>query len=87
MPVLDTCKFKEVTHQNSRLYGPGNIFPIISLWENFCRSRASTSADNNPTWPKFEMVRDFMPVLDICKFEQVVIKTQGSMTRTTFSPL
>ncbi|MFI0460284.1 MAG: hypothetical protein ACH254_22090, partial [Candidatus Thiodiazotropha endolucinida] len=29
----------------------------------------------------------FMPVLDICKFEQVVMKTQGSITRTTFSPL
>ena len=52
--------------------------------KNFCRSRASNSAENNPTWPKFELVPDFMPILDICKFEQVVIKTQGFMIRTTF---
>ena len=46
----------------------------------------SNSLENSPTWPEFELVRDLLPVLDICKFEQVVIKTQGSMTRTTFSP-
>ena len=87
MPVLDTCKFKEVVIKNSSLYGPDNIFPIISLWEKIsadCRSRASNSAENNPTWPKFKLVRDFMPVLDTCKFKEVAIKTQDSMGRTTF---
>ena len=65
----------------------GQHFPHYKSMGNFCRSRASNSVENNQTWPKFELVRALMPVLDICKFEQVVIKTQGSMTRTTFSPL
>ena len=45
-----------------KFYRPDNIFSIISLWEIICRSKASNSAENNPTWPKFELVRDFMPL-------------------------
>ena len=30
--------------------------------------------------------KDFMPVLKNCKFEEVAIKTEGTMAQTTFSP-
>ena len=48
----------------------------------FHHSRVSNSKENDPTWPKFEPVRDFMPLLDTCKFEEVVIKTEGAMPST-----
>ena len=48
----------------------------------FPGSRASNSEVNDLTWPKFQLVRDFMPLLDTCKFEEVVIKTQEAMPRT-----
>ena len=43
------------------------------------RSRASNSKKNDLIWPKFEPVPDFMPLLDTCKFEEVVIKTEGAL--------
>ena len=40
----------------------GQHFPHYKFYGKiFCRSRASNSAENNPTWPKFELVREFMP--------------------------
>ena len=32
------------------------------------------SAGSGPIWQKFELVRDFMPVLITCKFEEDLIK-------------
>ena len=43
---------------------------------------ASNSKDNDPTWPKFQLVRGFIPLLDTCKFGEVVIKTESAMPRT-----
>ena len=36
----------------------------------FHRSRARNSKMTGQIWPKFELVRDFMPVLVICKFDE-----------------
>ena len=36
---------------------------------------------NDPTWPKSELVRDFMRLQYTCKFVGV-IKTEGAMPRT-----
>ena len=36
-------------------------------------------------WLKLELVRNFMPVIDTCKFEGA-IKTESATARTTFSP-
>ena len=44
-------------------------FPIISLWEMFQMLKAPNSV-GCPIWPKFELVRDFMPALVTCKFEK-----------------
>ena len=41
----------------------------------FCRSRVSNSEVNDPTRPKLEIIRNFMPVLDTCKSEEVTIST------------
>ena len=35
-----------------------------------------------PSGPNSNLSRDFMPLLDTCKFEEVVIKTEGAMPRT-----
>ena len=33
-------------------------------------------------WPKFELVQNSVPVLDTCMFEEVAIKSGGTMPRT-----
>ena len=38
------------------------------------RSWANNSVVKSPTQPKFELIRDFMPVLVICKFDKDPIK-------------
>ena len=47
------------------------IFPIQIQWE---RSRANNSIVKSPTRPKFELIRDFMPVFVPCKFDKDPIK-------------
>ena len=70
MPVLVTCKFdgdpikRKVFHVHNT-----SIFSILSIWEKFRLSRASNSKANNPI-SKIKLVRDFMPVLLICKFKE-----------------
>ena len=42
---------------------------------------------NSQNWIKIELVRDFMPVLGICKFDGDSIKIEVPIILTTFSPL
>ena len=42
---------------------------------------------NNPTWPRFEFERHIMPVLDTCKFDDVLIETECTMSETKLFPL
>ena len=51
------------------------------------RSRASNFKVNSPIWPKIELVRDFMPVLVNCKFEEYPIKNEGVIVSTTFATI
>ena len=62
-------------------------FPIISLWDIFRRSRAANSVVSGPTWPKFELVRDFMHVLVTCKYKKDPIKNNREKVETSFFPL
>ena len=48
-----------------------HLFPIQSQWE---RSRANNFVVKSPIRPKFEPIRDFMPVHVTCKFDQDLIK-------------
>ena len=47
------------------------------------RSRAANPAVLGPIWPNFELVRDFMDVLIICKYEEDPIKNEGARVVTT----
>ena len=53
----------------------------------FPHSRANNSQVTSSIWPEFEIAREFMDVLVTCKFEDDLIKSQGAILRTTFSPL
>ena len=57
------------------------IFPIQSQWE---RSRANNSVVKSPTRPKFEVIRDFMPVLVTCKFDEIRLKVTEKRGDTVF---
>ena len=59
-------------------------FPIISVWAIFRRSRAANSVVSGPTWPKFELVREFMHVLVTCKYKKDRIKTTEKRWRLRF---
>ena len=63
-------------HDLIHVYSPGTdprrqnldtIFPIQTQWE--C-SRAYNSIASGSIWPKFELIRDFMFVLVICKYKK-----------------
>ena len=49
---------------------------------NFRHSRASNSEVNSLIWPIFKLIREFMAVLAICKFEEDPIKIVGTVNRT-----
>ena len=50
-------------------------------------SRAGNSEVNRQMWPEFELIRDFMPVLVICKFDDDWIKNEVVIMSITFSLL
>ena len=87
MPVLDTCKFKEVAIILKALCA-GQHFPHYNSMGKICVAQGLVTLQKlirpgpNSNWSDIES-----PVLDICKFEEVAIKTQVSMGWTTFSPL
>ena len=54
--------------------------------KNFLRSRASNSV-NCLIWPEIECVRDFMTVIVTCKSDEGLIKNEGPILWTTFSPI
>ena len=53
----------------------------------FRRSRAGNSKPNTQISPKFELRREFMPVLIICKFGEDPIKNEDAIDRTIFARL
>ena len=61
MPVLVTSKFDKDPIKNE----PASL-ETPNIWEIFRRSRAPNSVGSSPTWPKFELTRDFLPVLVTC---------------------
>ena len=85
MAVLVTSKFDEVPIKNERAWR--HLFPIISLWEIFRRSRAANSIVSGPIWPKVKLLQDFMHVLDTCKYKKNRIKNNQEKVETSFSLL
>ena len=65
-----------------RLWSVNKIFPIISLWDFFKRSKAANSAVRGPIRHKFELVQDFMVVLLTWKYEEDPIKDKSARVLT-----
>ena len=85
--VLITWKLQELAIKNDEARAGTTFSPLLVYGKIFYCSRASNSENNDPTWPKFELVRDVSTVLDTCKLEEVAIKSEEAKARTTFSPL
>ena len=78
MHVLDTCKNKEDPIKNEGARVLHKISPIISLWGIFSRrSRAANSAVHVPIWSNFELVQDFIVVLNTCKNKKIRSKMKA----------
>ena len=52
------------------------------MWANIRHSRTSNTKINILSWPKFELIREFMAVLATCKFDEDPIKIEGTIDRT-----
>ena len=65
MPVLKTCIFEEVAIKSE------GTMPRTRSNIAFLALKEGNSKTNCIIWPIFELAQDFMPVLHICKFEEV----------------
>ena len=78
MHVLDTFKNEEdpIKNEGARVF---TRFLPLKVYGDFSRpSRAANSAVLGPIWPNFELLRDVMDVLFTCKYEQDLIKNEGT---------
>ena len=87
MPVLVTSNFDDDSIKNERASMETSFSHYKSMWVFFRRSRAANSVVSGPIWPKFELVRDFLHVLVICKYKEDRIKSNREKVETPFSPL
>ena len=62
---------------------------FTTLYVNFSdvHGQLTPQSLHGPIWPNFELVRDVMDVLVICKYEEDLIKNEGARVFSTFSPL
>ena len=76
MHVLISCKNEEDPIKMKALEC-SQLFSLVSLWGFFRRSSEANSAVHGWIWMKFELIRDFMVVLFICKNEEDPIKMKA----------
>ena len=62
------------------------VFPIISLWRFFPRSRAANTVVCVRIWPNFELIQNLMYVIVTCKYEKDPIKNSRENLATRFPP-
>ena len=74
MAVLVTSKFVDDRIKNAGVIASTIFSQLYVHGKRFRRSRASNSKANSSICPEIELVRDFMPVLVTCKFEEDSIK-------------
>ena len=87
MPVLVTSKFVEDSIKNEQGSLETPFSPYKSMG-NFSDAQGHLTVGSSPIWPKFELVRDFMPILITCKFEKDLIQNNREKVETSeFSPL
>ena len=70
LPVPVTSKADEDPIKNERAIFETPFSHYTSMGNFLRRPRAPNSAGSGPIWPKFELVRDFMPAIVTCKFEK-----------------
>ena len=75
MFVLYTCTFQEVAIKID------SAMPWTRSNTGFFSTQGQVSLYCT-YWPKLELVQNFVPVLDTCMFEEVAIKSEGTMPRT-----
>ena len=81
MPAQVICKIKKWKNYalNNVIYGQ---FSTINQCSRICNTEV-----NNPIRLEFELIWDFMPVLDTCKFGKDPIKNDREKVETLFSSL
>ena len=86
MPVLVTSNFDDDSIKNERasMETPFSHYKSMGF---FRRSRAANSIVSGPIWSKFELDRDFMYVLIICKYKMDRIESNREKVEAQFSPL
>ena len=61
----------------------GQHFHHRSIWELIFGIQGQVTLEvNSRIWPKFELIREFMAVLAACKFDEDLIKIEGTIDRT-----
>ena len=82
MPALVTSKFDKdlIKNEQASLETPFSHYKSMG-------NLAPNSVGMGPIWLKFELVRDFMPVLVTCKFEKYLIENNREKVETSFFPL
>ena len=61
-----------------KVLSSGQHFLKLYVYEKtFHRSRASNYGVSSPIWPVIELFRDFMAVIDTCKFDEDPIKMKS----------
>ena len=85
MTVFVIRKFDKDPIQNEDVILETTFSPLYVYRENFFHSRGSNSKETSPIWSEIKLVRDFMPVLLSCKFDENRIKMEGVSVETSFS--
>ena len=84
MPALIICKFDEDPLKTERANLEIECFHYKSMGEN-PHSVACNYEVIKWILPKFELLRDFMHVHNICKFDEIPIRNKGAIMSTFFS--
>ena len=87
MPVLVTSNFDDDSIKNEQASMETAFSHYKSMGNFLKRSRAANSVVNGLIWPKFELVRDFMHVLVICKYKKDRNISNREKVETPFSLL
>ena len=85
MPILVTSNFDDdsIKHERASMDTAFSHYKSMGIFLD----RAANSVVGGPIWLKFELVRDFMHVLVICKYKKDRIKNNREKVETSFSPL
>ena len=85
MPVLVISNFNDDSIKNKGASIETPFSHYKSRGSFFRGSRAANSVVSGLIWPQFELVRDFMHILVVCKYKKDRIKNNREKVETSFS--